>query len=296
MVVDLQENQVELAILKQGKLLFSRSFKLAAILPDGENLFLEEINKTQDAYLREVAGDLPAEVMVVGAGKLLEAGAALLKKRLSIPVTVLAYAEKMHFTERVLNTLLTAESSFAGLLGLALADIPESLSLMLPQVKERLRNSAWRKQQLRLSLFIFSIIFIGSLGVLKNMDNQAKYLERLKMEVRKITQEAASLEQTEKRFRLLQERSGKKASSLEVLYELHQLTPADISLVSLGYEEDKQLTLRGQARELNSLSIFVQELESSAVLRSFDCKVRYATQKRGATGDFVDFELVCSKK
>jgi Tfp pilus assembly protein PilN len=145
-------------------------------------------------------------------------------------------------------------------------------------------------------LFIAGIILVWILGIAKNLDNKGKYLQQLKTELSKISKEAKLLEEIEKKFTFMQERLQKRPSALDVLYELHKVMPDQISLVSLIYEEDEQVVLRGQTQELNSVSAFVSELERISVFKNFSIKPRYATQKKTQLGEIWDFEIACLRR
>jgi Tfp pilus assembly PilM family ATPase/Tfp pilus assembly protein PilN len=297
MLIDIDSHQVELAIVSRKKLLFSRSFKFVRGQANSENLFVDEINKTQEAYFKEVSKEsILSKIFLVGAGKTLQEYMAILKKRVSLPIEAISYSDKIKFSKELLNSILNSDSSFASLLGLGLGDLSETLNLLPQDVKEKKIKVSREKEQLRLLLFILSIILIWILGITKNLDNKEKYLQQLKSELSKISKEAKLLEEIDKRFTFMQERLQQRPSALDVLYELHKVMPAQISLVSLIYEEDEQVVLRGQTQELNSVSAFVSQLERISVFKNFSIKLRYATQKKTITGEVVDFEIVCSRR
>ena len=133
------------------------------------------------------------------------------------------------------------------------------------------------------------------MGALKNLDNKAKYLARLKSELRQISNEAKPLENIEKRFRFLEKGAVKPESSLDILYELHKVIPQDVSLVTIDYEENKVIVLRGVAPELNSVFALVSEFEKSNVFSRFKIKVDYATQRKLVGGEAVDFQISCQR-
>jgi Tfp pilus assembly protein PilN len=116
------------------------------------------------------------------------------------------------------------------------------------------------------------------------------------MELAKIAKEAKPLEEIEKKFKALENKNQKKSSSLDFLHELYQVMPEQISLTNLNYEEDGKVILRGQAAELNSVFTFVSQLEKSQILKDFNIKMRYATQKRTQAGEVVSFEIICAKR
>ena len=134
------------------------------------------------------------------------------------------------------------------------------------------------------------------LSIAKNLDNREQYLKRLKIELDRVAKEARPLEEMDKRLKLMQSRWQKGPSSLGVLYELHQVMPREVTLISLNYEEDRQIILHGQSPRLDSVFLLVSKLEDSGVFKGFNIKVRYATKKKTRTAEFIDFEIVCSKQ
>lgn len=295
-IVDIDSNNVELAIVSNQKLLFSRYFKLNRTQPNWENLFVDEIKKTNDAYAKEVSLELPYKIILLGTGKNAQEFIGVVNKQAQLPVEVLSYSEKIRLSQELLNSMLNSEYSFVSLVGLGLEVIEESLNILPPDIKEKQRKLTQYKERLRRILFISGIVVIWFLAIAKNLDNKTKYLVCLKAELSKIAKEAEPLEEIEKRFDLLQKRAKKKPTSLDLFYELHKIMPDEISLVNLNYEEDNQVTLKGQTIELNSVFSLVSQLEKSAVFRNFTVKVRYATKRKTQAGEIVDFEIVCTKK
>ena len=295
-IVDIDSNNVELAIISNQKLLFSRYFKLNRTQPNWEDLFIDEIKKTNDAYAKEAGPELPCKIILLGTGKGAQEFKGVISKQAQLPVEVLSYSEKIRLSRELLDSMLNSESSFVSLVGLGLGAMEESLNILPPDIKEKQRKLTQYKERLRTILFISGIAVIWFLGIAKNLDNKTKYLLRLKAELGKIAKEAQPLEEIEKRFDLLRKRAKKKPTSLDLIYELHRIMPDGISLVNLNYEEDNQVTLKGQTIELNSVFSLVSQLEKSAVFRNFAVKVRYATKRKTQAGEIVDFEIGCAKK
>jgi Tfp pilus assembly protein PilN len=147
-----------------------------------------------------------------------------------------------------------------------------------------------------LGAFALAALLVFAAAVAKHLDNKAKYLEQLKIELSKIEQEAKPLEGLENRFKVMQQQILQKPSSLDIVYELYQVIPAQVSLVSLSYKRDEQVILRGQTEKRGPIFDFVTRLQNSKVLKDFIVKLRYATQKNTKEGEIVDFEIVCAKK
>jgi len=295
MLIDIDPPEIELLITSGGKFLFSRSFKIRG-QQDWQSLLVEEINKSQDAYLKEIGGKAPGKIIIFGPSAKSQEFKEALSKQVSIGTKTPPYWEGVSASEGFLNSIANINNSLANLIGMGLKDVPNSLNLLPRVIKEEHKKIILQRERLRLISFISGIILIFGLGMAKNLDNKSKYLVRLKAELNKIENEAKSLEGIEKRFKLLEERSDKKSSGLEIFYQLHQITPNQISLANFIYEEDNQVALRGQTAELNSVFEFVSQLEKAAAFKNFNIKVRYATKKQTQSGEIIDFEIVCLKK
>lgn len=108
--------------------------------------------------------------------------------------------------------------------------------------------------------------------------------------------QARPLEEIDKRIKFLETRHEDEFSSLNLLYALHKVMPASISLVSFTYEEGAQAVLRGNASQLNEVFAFASQLQQAEAFKNLDVKVRYASQKKIAMGEIVDFEIICAKR
>lgn len=293
MIVDIDLQQVELAIVFQKKLFFSRSFKLSNS-PQWEELFLDEISKSVEAYLKGAWLARPSKIIVSCAEKRLTEILEVLAKQSVLPVEPLSYKNKIEFSPALLNNISNSDNSFAALIGLGLNKLPEPLSLLPVEIKEERKIIAKKRARRRIISFICAIILMWSLAIAKNLDNKAAQLARIEKELSKISAEAKPLEEIEKRFKLLGSAGPNKASPLDILHELYQAMPDKISLVNFTYEEGVNVSLRGQAGDLDSVFAFAAQLGRLAVFKNFNVKVKYATVKK-AQG-VVDFEVTCSKK
>jgi Tfp pilus assembly protein PilN len=295
MIIDIDSSQIELAISVNRKLVFSRSFKLSLAQENWDNVLADEINKSRDAYLREVAKEPPVKIVVLGARRVSDECAQILNRKIGIPAEALPF-DKISFSGNAAKNISESDNSFASLIGLGLEDVSASLNILPVQMKERFKSIAQRTKRIKFGLLLITIVLIWILGIAKTLDNKAKYLERLKTELNKISKEARPLEEADKRFKFMETSLQKKPSILDVLYELHQIMPQEVSLMNFDYEEGSELTLRGQAPELNSVFSFVSQLQKSAVFKSFNIKINHATKNKTISGEVIDFEIAGKKE
>lgn len=297
MLIDIDGHQMQSIITYNKKLIFSRSFELLKSQPDWQDTFINEINKTQDACKKETGKELPARIIFIGEGKNSEIFMEILKKQPGLPpVELFSYIEKINLSKGLGDYILNSDISFASIIGLGLKDTDKSLSLLTRNLKKEIKGSVKFKERSRIVLFIAAIAFMLGLGIIKDLDNRAKYLIRLKTELNKIAKDAKGLEDMDKRFKMLAgSRKKDKPALFAILYELNQIMPEQVSLSTLTYEEGQQVILRAEAPELNYVFMFVSGLEKSRVFKDFSVKIRYATKRQTQTAEFVDFEVVCLK-
>ncbi|MDD5729680.1 MAG: PilN domain-containing protein [Candidatus Omnitrophica bacterium] len=294
--VDIDGSQAEITVISAGKLLFSRYARINFSNPGWENFLAEEINKTKNAYLKEVEKETPGKTVLFSMEKSTLRFASLLGEHKHLSIELLPYADKLLFGENVSSNLSGTDHSFAGLIGLGLKDFEQTINLLPQGLKTEKKKVFRQKETLRLSAFILAIILTLSLAVANNLNNKTAYLKRLEAELNKMSAQAKPLEEIEKRTKLLERRSKKTQSSLDILSAVSQALPDQIFLSDFSYEENNQAVLRGQAEVLNSVFDFTSRLEKLPEFRNFNIKVRYATQRKTQTGDIVDFEITCLKR
>jgi type II secretory pathway component PulL len=295
LIVDIDSAYVEFAITLGGRLLFSRSFKFSQ-KEKLENLLTEETNKTNNTYVKEVGAKAINRLIILGEAKTSREMVNLLSSRLNLAVSAPSYWQNLKCTKNFIEELTQSSGSSASLIGLGLKELPESLNIIPPALKEAYRQKNIRRATLRLFVFIFISILIFSLGLAKTLDNKKRYLGRLKEALAKITPEAKSLEELEKRINALGDYRAQKLSLLDILSQLYQALPKDLSLASFNYEEKGKISLRGQAPQLNSVLSLVSQLEQSPIFNNFNIKVEYATKRKTQNAEMVEFEINCFKE
>ncbi len=295
-LVDINSNQAEVAITQGEKFLFSRSFKLTAANSDWPNLLGDEVRRTVGLYLKEVSKEEPKKILVYNCGRSFGNLSEILNRQTGLAVEELPYAQKAGLSKQFSDIIAASNTSFASLIGFAAQEVSQYLNLLPVHVKETAKSASQRKNQLRLAASVCGLILIFGLSLWRNFENKSLYLKRLKSELAKISLESKPLEAIEKRFRLLQGRSRDRLSALQALYELHRNTPEKVSITNFIYDGGKELIIRGQAGELDYVFEFVARLQEAEALKKFEVKVKYATKKKTAAGEVVDFEIGCLKK
>jgi Tfp pilus assembly PilM family ATPase len=284
MLIDVDVSHLELVVIAHGKMVFSRHFKADISSVAGEGVFIDELRRSRDAYVKEVGGELPDQIFITGG----EPAASGLVKLLNA---------KEGLKAEILPSKNTGtESSFSNLLGFGLKETPLQLNLLPYELKEEFKKASRKSEYIRYAVFSLAIIALLCAGAAKSLDNKKQYLEKLKTELDKVSMEAKPLKEIERRLSISSGSMKERPSALDALSEIYRLIPQEISLSELIYETGKEMVIRGQAQALGPVFSLVTKLEKSAVFGKFSVKVRYATNRKTSAGEVIGFEIVCMKK
>jgi Tfp pilus assembly protein PilN len=287
---------VEAEIVVNRKMIFSRYFKFSLSSASWQSLFLDEITKTKNLFIKEVSEEPTNRIMIVGNTKIAQNLIKEIKEPREFSFEIIDLRKKIDIPDSLWKKIEEESCSFFSLIGLALAELPLSLDLLPEREKEAKKASALSRKGLRLSFFIVLAGLFFMLGTVKNLHNKANYLIRLKEELSKIEKEVRPWEEAERRKEIFKSQFSGRVAAIEIIYEINQLMPEGMFLVNLNYEEAREITLRGNTFDLNNVLNFVSRLEKSKVLKDFKIKVRYATKKKTQEGEILDFEINCTRK
>jgi len=295
MLVDPDNQQTELVVTGKGKMLFSRSVKIGRETPGWEGLLSTEIRKTSDVFIKETLGEPIKRVIILGVSDLTQESLLKIEKEAGMTIEFLNYAKALNLKMAARGLSLDTRHSFASLIGLGLKNLPDALNILPERVKEDKLNLSRSQERLKSAILIAGIILVFFLGMVKNLENKERYLQKLKKQLSDITQEALPLEGIEKRFRLIASKADRKDSPLDVFYEVHRLMPAEISLVNLSYEEERSVLLHGTTTDMQGVFKLISALEKSPAFAQFNIKIRFATRKKIQSGEIIDFEIGCAR-
>ena len=294
-IVDIDFPYQDLLIVSGEKLIYTRSFSVEPRAQDPASINLwqdkivEEMTRSITAYQKDNIDKNPTKIILTGSPKIITGLEKRISNALSLPVEVVSSLEKISFKDKA--SWEDKDFSFSSLIGLALGTQPESLSLMPGEIKEKKETLSKRKEWLKTLILFFGVLFILILGVAKNLYDKTRYLKRLKIEIDKVHPEANSLEEIKKRLEIVREQVGIPVSSIDALYELYRIAPAQITLNSFSFDENNQVVIKGQAQDLSDVFKFVTTLEKSDYFQGVS--VKSATKRKTPSAEVADFEIIC---
>jgi hypothetical protein len=293
-VLDVSADHAEIAGCNKGKLVFSRFFKLDGIKENSRMQFVDEIKKTFDAYSKEVPGPRPKMIAILGDNEFSAIIGMLLKNYTGMEVKIAALDNVLYSRKGHAVSLLKGNDRYA-LIGLGIADLPESLNLMPIEEKISIRKEIAFKQCIRIAGSLLVTLMVLSLAVIKHLNNKTFYVAELKKQMAGIRDKVVSLEKMNKQIEQLRKNADRRMPHLDILYELHRVTPETISFQSIESEGGREIVLRGQSVDMDTVFRLVKGLSAVPVLKDFNINVRYATQRRISSDEKVQFEILCMK-
>lgn len=284
-LIDADAGGMELAVVLNGKLAFSRHSKFDAS-PGWKSFFIEELKKTRDSYAKEISPEPWQRIYVFGKTAFSEQVKGVLNEQAQYPVEAVTYGNSAD-----------SEASFAALTGLGLKKTKDDYFSLLPaDLKAGYRRIARRKKAARIIICACAVVLIVISAFSRNLRAKAEYAKELKEQAARMAIEAKPLERIEKALRVMESRRKPDMIALNALFELHQVTPEGIYLYSFNFEEGNGISVRGQAQELNSVFEFLSSMERSPAFKRFGLKVKYAAHKKTQSGETVDFEIFGLKR
>ena len=81
-----------------------------------------------------------------------------------------------------------------------------------------------------------------------------------------------------------------EGSALEIIRELYELLPADVTLTAFEFEDGDHMLIRGNADELGKVFEVPPALERSQYFSNVG--INFATNRQHADRTYVDFEII----
>lgn len=283
-LLDIDSNFTDFMIADIDNLLFSRSIACGA-----EQIAIEEIRRTK--FISELKQSLvifqseemnkkPAKIFISGSTDDINGLTALLEKELDARVAVVKS-----------DAAIPKNVSISAVLGLAMEPHRKRINFILPEVQIR-RALKERSRELVLlgSLLMFILVVVSGI-FLERMYNRAGYLKLLDRKFQEVGDDVTKLDMMTKKTEVIKERLNSRSKSLDCLYQIHRLIPAEIVVKMLTFEADDKITLRGQTPAASDVFKFKDILAKSGYFK--DIQIKYTTKKRIAERDINEFELVC---
>jgi len=295
-IIDAEEGRLEVAVTHLNEFIFSRSINLLQITQEQTvNKVIEEITLSLDSYRKQSIYQPLTKIILVGDKKQIINLSDALRNKVDIIVEVFDHLENIKIPKRAMSTLGSSNISFASIVGLVLKMTKENKINLLPQEFKENRIYLEKKKEFVSTLFLLGLaglIFFSIFGF--DIYSKTKIIEALNSKLEKINPKATAVEEIKKRITIINEHLEQEGSCIDILRELHIITPQEVFLNTFIYEEERGVTIKGTAPSMSVVFSFVPILNKSDFFE--DVGVRYATQRKMVGSELTDFEIICPLK
>ena len=266
MVVYAEDELLEIVIISNGQLVFSRGF-----MTDTEGFFsilTNEVQRSLDLFFDERKQTKLEKIIVSGRDTDLGKIAASLKDKFEFPVQI----------DRKIDLAY----------GLAIAD----KTLMNLLSDEFITTKIWMRLKKKLlfsvALIVLNIIFLAAVFFVV-LNNKKEYLNKIEKELSRLRPQASSIQNKLRKIKMITMQRNSQILILEAISDLVKVTPSGCTLNMLSINEEGTLIVRGQARNLEEVFGFVVELEKSSYFKN--SHLNYSSRRKIKTEEILDFEI-----
>ena len=271
LLINFDDAFVEIILITEGKLNFSRGISLKDIIETGDLIKVIE----QTITLLRDEGKLISDIILSGSRLDLEDFAKRLKEILPYGVEV--------------------DNSFSVLKGLASKINDGTLNINLLPQELRIQK---KKSSRRRTFFLFCALLLLNLSLFANIVFQRikamqEYLYLLRAGIQRISPEASQLQEKMFRLQILKGYINSDRLTLGLLTEIYSGAPEGISLGTLNISHQKSsgtMVLSGQAKDSETIFKFVNVLKASALLKNVDVN-SISQLKSAAPQEIINFEI-----
>ncbi len=293
-VVHMDDSFTSFNVIRKGRIHFMRGIPIGAshLFAEKEiygDQFMDELQKSLDAYIHDEGGLLPSQLVLTGVvGEVSELD-ELFRHTLNMPIKHTMYFNYFPISEKAkaVASSSTKVSFFNVIAPLLLFDRMK-IDLTSDEQKFKMQLEVRGKEMMKLGVLV--IIFLAAIFLffatkiyLKNL-----YLNNLTARYKTVMEDAKELERNFEKIQLIKKNLAERGYSLQALSALYDVVPNDVKLSDLRYDERK-FTFKGTSAAMKSVFSFVTSLEKSKLFK--EVKTKYVTMRSEDGRDVVDFEI-----
>jgi len=285
-------------VVLKGKTIFIRSIPigaehLSADRERSEPRFIEELRRSLEAYHGENVENNPNIFILTGAADQLRGLDMNLGNALRIPVRVVSYFPGMNVAADILREVsLFRKVSFLDLISPVLALDQAKVDLIPEEIKLRMSLEERGKDLIKTGVYIMTIFVLIVLMLVSKIYFKSAHLKNLDRKYTALSEEARELERDFLEIRIIRNYLVNRGHSLDVITELHAITPLSVKLDDIRYDVQGKLAIRGTAESMSAAFSFVDIMEKSGFFK--DVKTKYTSKRKDGARDLSDFEINCA--
>lgn len=297
-LMDIDASASEILVFADGNMVFSRSILVGAeqlsAEPEKWNQELaKETRESIDRYKNEHPKHPLTSLYLGGSTKAVSQVSGLLGEALKLPVKPCEPTHNIPVSggSKQLSRDGAGNVSLSAAFGIAMA--PETLEVDLtPPELHMERVMAEKRSQLNvLGVLGILIVTLACVFIFSSFYAKTMKLQSLDEQIAQAKPDAETVDVLKERVQRLRSRLDPCGTPMNVLAEIHRVTPASIQLTSVHIVAGMEVSLRGRGGAMSDVFSYVKELEESALFTN--AKTTYTSQKQSEDRQFAQFEINC---
>jgi Tfp pilus assembly PilM family ATPase/Tfp pilus assembly protein PilN len=288
----------DFTVVLKGKAIYIRSVPLGTqhFAEDREITrirFVEEMRRSMEAYQSENIERPPVLCFLTGAIEEIRGIEQDLNNALRIPSRMSAYFSNINVPENVMKEVSQFKRiSFLDPVSAVLSLDDVKVDLMPEEIKLRRNLEERGKGLIKTGIYVMALLVMLVIILVSKIYLKGAYLKNLDRTYQTLNQEASVLEKDFSEIGMIKEYLLNRGYSIDVLSELHSVSPLSVRLEDIRFDAQGKLALRGVAQTMSDVFNFVDSLEKSKLFK--DVKTKYTSMRREGAKDVADFEISCS--
>jgi Tfp pilus assembly protein PilN len=293
-LIHIDDSHAEICFCADGKLLFSRSINggIKDLTAGNMPMFIEQIGLTLGAYKNEGLGKEIRKIFILSKS----AGASLLQEKLKeyyqVPVEAVTPLDDLSCEKNFSLSSLGAsqEVAAAASFGFLLGDVSKTINLLPAAVLDTKRAHLRRRLGMRVAVMAVAAFALGVAALQMGIHQKESYLKDIKNKIKGTKSATAAAEKRIQLLRFVKEETGARLFVVDVIKELYDLTPQEISFRLVALSSQGMLDIQGFAETGAGVNLFQRRLAGSPFFKGVALENATKTRRFGQE-EFTNFKI-----
>lgn len=296
-ILHIDDEFTDFLVVINQRLLFIRSISIGAehLIAERERYqirFVEEVRRSYETYQSENIEKNPTDFILTGAIQDLANLEVALSEGLNLPYRAIPYYRDFAFSETALKTATLAKHlSFLNTITSLLSWPEVKIDLIPEEVKVKKALEERGKELIKTGILLLAIFVLLFSIIISKIYFKSAHLKNIDEKYQVLSQEAQQIEKKFSKVGIIKNYLATRGYSLEALTELYSISPLELELSDIRYDQEGKFSIRGTAQSMSVVFGFVEEMNKSDYFK--DVKTRYTTKRKEKGKDVTDFEIIC---
>ena len=294
-LIHIDSVQTEICFCRQDKLIFSRQLNYGAKDLNTDNMvaFTHQIDLSLSSYRKENMGPAVSKIIMVCSLPEVNTIAEKIQKELTLPVQVMTSFDNILSQKNISLTSFKNQLgvSFGVPFGLAQMEKEKILNFLPKEIDDTEKNKVKKLQWVKFIFLLLAILVLTASFFGVEVYQKTMILKNIEQRNQQLKPEMAKADKVIKFVQFFEDDFKGRVLIADLMDELYNLIPTDISLRTFEFDEKGALSIQGYAENGASVNVFQSSLVKSSFFK--EVNLEFATKRRIFNLELTDFKIVC---